>query len=113
SGSSTEATYACTPNASGNYQVVVHVSDNSGQARNVSANLTVLSAPIVPPASTSVPLSPADELGATLFVSLVVALVVGYLLFGRRNQPSVVPPAAPEGPIPTGNLYVPPDDSGR
>ncbi|MCI4328150.1 MAG: PKD domain-containing protein [Thermoplasmata archaeon] len=113
SGSSTEATYTCTPNASGNYQVVVHVSDNSGQARNVSANLTVLSAPIVPPTSTSVPLSPADELGATLFVSLVVALVVGYLLFGRRNQPSVVPPAAPEGPIPTGNLYVPPDDSGR
>jgi PKD repeat protein len=111
-GPPTEAEYSCAPNASGHYEVQVWVNDSSGQARNVTANLSVAPAAgtVAPPSGG---LTSTQEFLLTLAVALVIAVAIGLYLFGRRREPSVVPPATPKGPIPTGNLYVPPEDAPR
>ncbi|MCI4324362.1 MAG: PKD domain-containing protein [Thermoplasmata archaeon] len=111
-GPPTQAFYSCAPNASGVYHVQVRINDSSGQARNVSANLTV-AAPAGSVTAASTGLTSTQKFLLTLAGALVIAVVVGIYVFGRRRPPGLIPPAHPEGPMPTGNLYVPPEDVRR
>jgi PKD domain-containing protein len=104
--------YTCTPNASGQYAVTLHVSDSSGQSRNVSANLTV-AASAGSPASGPFGLGTDQELLIGLALGLGLGLAIAVYRQRRRRRPMFVPPMGPEGPIPTANLYVPPEEPRR